>query len=44
MSKGSRPIRVVSSVEGLALKTGRGMYVEAREVDGGRERLRLDHA
>lgn len=34
MSKGSRPIRVVSSVEGLALKVGIGRHLEAMKVGG----------
>lgn len=34
MSKGSRQIRVVSSVEGLALKVGIGRHTEVWDVDG----------
>lgn len=34
MSKGSRQIRVVSSVEGLALKVGIGQRAEVWDVNG----------
>lgn len=41
MSKGSRPIRVVSSVEGLALKVGTGSFLEELKDEGVHEDLRI---
>lgn len=41
MSKGSRQDRVVSSVEGLALKAGIGRFLEVRDVFGVDEDLRV---
>ena len=41
MSKGSRQDRVVSSVEGLALKAGIRRFLEVRDVCGVGEDLRV---